>query len=267
MLNEMLFKSAIDQLASTLSYLTFYFQGEPYLNPKFLDMADYASSRGIYTSTSTNGHYLTHEAARATVESGLDRLIISIDGTTQSSYESYRIGGNLDKVLDGVRNIIFWKRQLKSRTPYVVFQFLVVKKNEHQIPEVYKMANDLGVNEVVLKTAQIYDYRNGSDLIPTQDQYSRYRLNSDGSYSLKNDLLNHCWKMWHSCVITWDGKVVPCCFDKDAHFVLGNLNDSSFESIWKGEKYNQFRASLFKSRSELEICKNCTEGSNVFAKN
>jgi radical SAM protein with 4Fe4S-binding SPASM domain len=265
MLSEPLFKKTIDQLASTLSYLTFYFQGEPYLNPKFLEMANYASSQGIYTSTSTNGHYLTLETARSTVESGLDRLIISIDGTTQSSYESYRVGGSLDKVLDGTRNILLWKKKLKSQTPYVVFQFLVVKKNEHQIPEVYRMANELGVDEVVLKTAQIYDYKNGSDLIPTQDQYSRYRLNKDGSYSLKNKLLNQCWKMWHSCVITWDGKVVPCCFDKDAHFVLGNLNDSSFESIWKGEKYTQFRASLFKSRSEIEICKNCTEGTTVWA--
>lgn len=264
MLEQSLFKNTIDQLASTLSYLTFYFQGEPYLNPQFLDMASYASSRGIYTSTSTNGHYLNDEAARKTVESGLDRLIVSIDGTSQKTYESYRVGGNLEKVIEGTRNILFWKKKLKSRTPHVVFQFLVVKQNEHQIPEVYKLAHELGVDEVALKTAQIYDYKNGSPLIPQQQQYSRYRKNDDGSYSLKNKLLDHCWKMWHSCVVTWDGNVVPCCFDKDAHFVLGNLNESSFETIWRGEKYNQFRASLFKSRSEIEICRNCTEGMNVW---
>lgn len=264
MLEQSLFRDTIDQLASTLSYLTFYFQGEPYLNPQFLDMASYASTRGVYTSTSTNGHYLNDEAARKTVESGLDRLIISIDGTSQKTYESYRVGGNLEKVIEGTRNILFWKKKLKSRTPHVVFQFLVVKQNEHQIPEVYKLAHELGVDEVALKTAQIYDYKNGSPLIPQQQQYSRYRKNDDGSYSLKNKLLDHCWKMWHSCVVTWDGNVVPCCFDKDAHFVLGNLKESSFETIWRGEKYNQFRALLFKSRSEIEICKNCTEGMNVW---
>ncbi len=264
MLNNALFKNVIDQLAVTLSYLTFYFQGEPYLNPQFLSMVMYASQKRIYTSTSTNGHYLTDEIARTTVESGLDRLIISIDGTTQESYESYRIGGNLDKVIDGAKNIIRWKKQLKSRTPHVVFQFLVVKPNEHQIPEVYKLAREIGVDQVALKTAQIYDYENGSDLIPTQQRYSRYKKNNDGSYTLKNELHNHCWKMWHSCVITWDGKVVPCCFDKDAHFVLGDLNENSFEQIWHGLKYNQFRASLLTSRNEIEICKNCTEGTNVW---
>src|SRR5271154_6992376 len=90
MLKEQLFQNTIDQLASSLAYLIFYFQGEPYLNLSFLDMVNYASAKRIYTATSTNAHYLTEEAARKTVESGLDRLIISIDGTTQETYESYR---------------------------------------------------------------------------------------------------------------------------------------------------------------------------------
>ncbi len=265
MLGQPLFQNVIDQLAPTLSYLTFYFQGEPYLHPQFLDMVQYAASRNIYTATSTNAHYLKDENARLTVESGLDRLIISIDGTTQDTYQSYRVGGSLEKVIEGARNIIAWKKKLKSITPHVMFQFLVVKPNEHQIPEVYTLAKQIGVDQVVLKTAQIYDYANGSDLIPEQDQYSRYRKMNDGSYTIKNSLDNHCWKMWHSCVITWDGKIVPCCFDKDAHHVLGDLTKNSFEEVWNGEAYNTFRASLLRSRSEIEICKNCTEGTKVWA--
>lgn len=265
MLQEKLFKNVIDQLASKLSYLIFYFQGEPYLNPGFLDMVQYASRKGIYTATSTNAHYLTAENAKRTLESGLDRLIISIDGTTQNTYEAYRVGGSLEKVIEGTRQIVAMKKQLKSKTPHLVFQFLVVKPNEHQVPEVYKLAKQLGVDEVVLKTAQIYDYENGSDLIPDQDKYSRYRKSASGKFEIKNSLDNHCWKMWHSCVITWDGKVVPCCFDKDAHFVLGDLNKNTFEEIWFGDQYNQFRSSLLKSRKEIEICKNCTEGTKVWA--
>jgi radical SAM protein with 4Fe4S-binding SPASM domain len=265
MLDQKLFHEVIDQLAPTLHYLTFYFQGEPYLNSKFLDMVDYASQKKIYTATSTNAHYLNDETARKTVESGLDRLIISIDGTTQKSYESYRIGGHLEKVIEGTKNIIAWKKKLRLKTPHIVFQFLVVKQNEHQIPDVYNLAKDLGVDQVVLKTAQIYDYKNGSDLIPSQGQYSRYKKKSDGTYEIKSQLLNHCWKMWHSCVVTWDGKIVPCCFDKDAHFVLGDLSKNSFREIWNGEKYNAFRATLLQSRSEIEICKNCTEGTKVWA--
>jgi radical SAM protein with 4Fe4S-binding SPASM domain len=265
MLETSVYKNVIDQLAPTLSYLTFYFQGEPYLNPQFLEMVRYASTQKIYTATSTNAHFLKDDVARETVESGLDRLIISLDGTSQDTYESYRIGGSLEKVLQGTANVLAWKKKLRSKTPHVVFQFLVVGTNEHQIPEIYELAKKVGVDQVVLKTAQIYDYQQGSALIPKQERYSRYRRNPDGTYSLKNEMSDHCWKMWHSCVVTWDGKVVPCCFDKDAHFVLGDLNKNSFQEIWFSEKYRDFRASLLRSRSEIEICKNCTEGTQVWA--
>ena len=264
-LEKGLYTNIIDQLAPTLTYLTFYFQGEPYLHPAFLEMVDYAASKKVYTATSTNAHFLNEAAARETVRSGLDRLIISLDGTTQDAYESYRIGGKLEKVIEGTRNIQNAKKSLRSKTPHVIFQFLVVKPNEHQIPEVYRLAKELDVDQVVLKTAQIYNYENGSTLIPTMDRYSRYRKNNDGSFSIKNKLDDHCWKMWHSCVVTWDGKVVPCCFDKDAHYVLGDLKKNSFEDVWNSDAYNKFRNSLLRSRSEIDMCRNCTEGGRVFA--
>lgn len=265
MLEESLFKSLIDQLKDTLTYLTFYFQGEPYLHPKFLSLVKYASQQNIYTATSTNAHYLTDKQARDTVESGLDRLIISLDGTDQETYQQYRVGGSIEKVLEGTRNILKWRKELRSKTPYVVFQFLVVKPNEHQIPTVQKLAKEIGVDNVLLKTAQIYDYKNGSELMPTIDKYSRYKKTNEGTWSIKNQLLNHCWKMWNSCVVTWDGKVVPCCFDKDAHYTLGDLKKNSFEEIWRSDAYNDFRRSILRSREEIEICKNCTEGTKVWA--
>ncbi len=259
------YESILDELSPYLMHTFFYFQGEPYLSKDFLDMVIYARRKGIYTSTSTNAHYLNEETARKTVESGLSRLIISIDGTTQEAYEAYRKGGKLKKVIEGTRNIIKWKKELKSRTPHVIFQFLVVRQNEHQIPELYALAKELGVDEVKLKTAQVYDYENGNDLIPEQVQYSRYRKRADGKYELKNKLLNECWKMWHSCVFTWDGKVVPCCFDKDAKHQLGDIKEQGFKEIWRSEHYRHFRNSLLVSRSEIDICKNCSEGTKVWA--
>jgi len=264
MLNEPQFTALTDELKPWLTYLTFYFQGEPYLNPKFLDMVKIASNRNIYTSTSTNAHYLNDENCLKTISSGLKRIIISIDGTTQETYESYRIGGSLEKVIAGTRNLIGWKTKMKSATPHIIFQFLVVKPNEHQINEIYALAGSLGVNEVKLKTAQVYDFENGSPLIPTQDQYSRYRQNTDGKWSIKNNLLNQCWQMWHSCVVTWDGKVVPCCFDKDAHHVLGETTKASFLGIWKSPAYHNFRQLILHSRSKIDICTNCTEGTKVW---
>jgi sulfatase maturation enzyme AslB (radical SAM superfamily) len=122
MLHTNFFRNTIDQLHRDLTYLVFYFQGEPYLNPDFLQMVKYAADKNIYTATSTNAHYLNDENAKRTIESGLDRLIISIDGTTQDVYQQYRVGGKLDKVLEGTRNIVRWKKELKSKTPFIVFQ-------------------------------------------------------------------------------------------------------------------------------------------------
>ncbi len=260
-----LYRSTLDQLAKDLLYQILYFQGEPYLHKSFFDMVRYASEKKIYTATSTNAHYLDNDRARETVESGLDRLIISIDGTTQSSYESYRVGGDLSKVIEGTRNVIRWKKKLRSKTPHVIFQFLVVAHNEHQIPEVQKLAKDLGVDELRLKTAQIYDYQNGSDLMPKNEKYSRYSKTENGTYDIKRGGDKNCWKMWHSCVITWDGKVVPCCFDKDAHYSMGSLQVQSFSDIWTGDKYHDFRSNLIQSRSTYEMCKNCTEGVQVWS--
>ncbi len=264
-LKEDFYKSVIDQVYKDTFYLTFYFQGEPYINPNFLEMVSYASAKNLYTATSTNAHFLNDENAKKTIESGLDRLIISIDGTTQETYENYRIGGKLNKVLEGAKNIVKWKKKLNSKTPHVIFQFLVVKPNEHQIDEVYEIAKEIGVDEVKLKTAQVYDFENGNPLIPTIDKYSRYKKQKDGTYKIKNSLANHCWKLWHSCVITWDGKVIPCCFDKDGDFRLGERANQDFKSIWFGEKYLDFRKQIFKGRENIEICKNCSEGTKVWA--
>ena len=259
------FRKTIDDLHRDLSFLIFYFQGEPYINPDFLDMVQYASQRGIYTITSTNGHFLNEENARKTIESGLDRLIISVDGSTQDVYEQYRKSGKLEVVLQGARNVVKWKKELKSKTPHLIFQFLVVRPNEHQIPEIYKLAEEIGIDEVRLKTAQIYDYAQGNPLIPKQDQYSRYRKQADGSYRIKNQLLNHCWKLWHACVITWDGMVVPCCFDKDAKYRMGNLQEQSLREVWQQQPYREFRQQLMKGRDKIDICTNCTEGCKIWA--
>lgn len=258
------FQKWVDELSPQLVYLYFYFQGEPFLNPQLPDMVRYASERGIYTVTSTNAHFLNEKTSRQIIESGLDRLIISIDGTTQETYESYRKGGSLEKVLKGARNMVAMKQQLQSATPHLIFQFLVVGPNEHQIDELFQLADEVGVDEVKLKTAQVYDYENGSSLIPQQEKFSRYKKMPDGTFKIKNKLANHCWKLWHSCVITWDGKVVPCCFDKDAQHQLGDLSQSSFRDIWQSERYRQFRHKLTKSRKEIDICRNCTEGTKVW---
>lgn len=263
MLLQPVFERIIDELHPTTGYVTLYFQGEPYLNTKFLDMVSYANRHKIYTATSTNAHYLTEENSKKTIESGLDRLIISIDGTSQDTYGKYRIGGQLEKVLEGTKNLVKAKRDMKASTPHIIWQFIVFKHNEHELNEIKSLAKTYGVDELAIKSAQIYDYENGSELIPENEAYSRYKKEED-NYQFKNKLLNHCWRLWHSCVITWDGKVVPCCFDKDGTYQLGNLGEKSFNDIWQSDQYKQFRTQILKGRQYIDICKNCSEGTSVW---
>ena len=259
------YKSIIDQQYRTLSYLTFYFQGEPFIHPRFLEMVKYASDKGIYTATSTNAHFINEEKATQIIQSGLNRLIVSVDGTTQEVYENYRINGSLEKVKEGIKCIVDQRNRARASHLEIIIQFLVVKPNEHQIEDVKSLGKELGVNKVVLKTAQVYNYKHGNDLIPTNEMYARYRQKEDGTYEVKNSLLNQCWRMWNSCVVTWDGKVVPCCFDKDAKHQLGELSKDSFKTIWASRSYNRFRGAVLHSRSSIDICTNCTEGTKVWS--
>ena len=163
------FKQWIEPYKNKIWSITFYFQGEPFIHSEITEAINYAHKSGIYTMSSTNGHFLDPDLSEKIVYSGLDRLIISIDGTDQETYQKYRVEGNLAKVLDGVQNLVEAKSRLKSKTPYLIFQFLVVRHNEHQIPAIYKLAKAYKIDEVKLKTAQIYDYINGSSLIPEQE--------------------------------------------------------------------------------------------------
>ena len=241
-----------------LMYLMLYFQGEPLLNPEFFDMVSYARRNKIYTATSTNGHYLDDDNAKQLVRSGLDRLIISLDGTDQDTYEQYRRGGDIQKVLSGINNVVKWKKELRSSRPFLIIQFLVFKHNEHQIKDIKRLTKELGVR-FELKTAQVYDHENDTLMIPENSKFSRYKRGGDGKWALKKPIRNRCSRMWDGAVITWDGRVVPCCFDKDATYQLGKLDNQPFKEIWKGKAYKDFRKQIFTDRSKIDICGNCTE--------
>jgi len=258
-----LYKSIVNQLYTRLTDLILYFQGEPFLNPDLFEMLRYANSKNIYTYCSTNGHFFDDENVKKTIESKLDELIISLDGTTQEVYEAYRQNGSLKKVLEGTKNIVKWKIKQNSDKPIVKFQFLVVKPNEHQIGDAKLMAKNIGVNKIVFKTAQIYNYENGNPLIPANGKFSRYKKQKNGKYTIKSRLKNRCWRMWANPVVTVDGLLIPCCFDKNAKYAFGDLNKQSFKEIWESEKYKKFRQQVLSNRKSIDICRNCTEGLQV----
>ena len=254
----------LKSIGKQVFYINYYFQGEPFLNPQFLELIKEAKQNNIYTATSTNAHFIDQDKAEEIVNSGLDRLIISIDGLTQKTYENYRVNGKLIKVIEASKLMVEAKQKLQSKTPHLIFQFLVVKQNEHEVKAVFELAKELKIDEVRLKSAQLYDYKNGNSLMPEGEEYSRYKRKRDGTYILKYETGNHCWRMWSSSVLTWDGKVVPCCFDKDAQHILGSVAETDFESIWESKKYQSFRKSILTNRNAIDICQNCSEGAKVW---
>ena len=130
------FSSIIHQAKKHVGYLTLYFQGEPYLNKQLFEMVQIAQKAKIYTATSTNAHYLNEENCKKTIDSGLERLIISLDGISDESYTKYRVGGSVDKVKEGVFRLVEMKKKLKAKTPSIVIQCIAFSHNEHEIEEI-----------------------------------------------------------------------------------------------------------------------------------
>ncbi len=256
------FKTIIDQIKDSGFYVQLYFQGEPYINKNLPEMIRYAQSKNIYISISTNGHFINQKTIDNILNSAPDKLIFSMDGLDEESYQNYRVGGSFKKADEGLRLLIKKRNELGRKKPFVEFQFIVMKQNEHLLDDVKKYGKDVGVNKVVFKTMQVSSYENALHFLPSNQKYSRYIIDN-GLVKIKNKLKNHCFALWRTSVITWDGKVVPCCFDKDANFRLGELKEKSMKEIWLSEPYQNFRQGVLNNRKGLSMCTNCTEGLKI----
>ncbi len=234
-----------------------YFQGEPFMNPDWSFFVREASKRRIYTAISTNGHFLDGKNIELIFRTGLDEIIISVDGVTQEEYEKYRKGGNLNTVLSGIEKLVSAKKNNGSLKPVITLQFIVFSHNEHSVDVFKKMAKNTGADRIEIKTAQLEDLSN-TGLLPLNDKYRRYNVVNDKAV-LKKKIKNRCWRMWHSFVVTSDAKVVPCCFDKYAEHTMGTLSNSTVEEIWFSQKYYEFRGKIFNNRTSVAMCRNCVE--------
>lgn len=262
-LNPEIFESVLHQTSEHLIWMTFYFQGEPFINKHLFRFIKQASEKGIFTASSTNGHFLSPENCEKIIDSGLNQLIVSIDGITQEVYEAYREEGNLNVVMEGLKRLVKLKKEKHARHLNIIWQMIALKTNEHQINTARQMALELGVDEFRVKTAQVYSEKDKYQLVPENEKLARYRF-KDGKWIIKNQLYNHCWRLWQGCVVSWDGSLIPCCFDKDGKYSAGLVTQGRFIEIWKGEKLNAFRKQVFNHRKSVDICQNCSEGSTVW---
>ena len=207
------------EIRDTAFVVQFYFQGEPLLNKDLPTMIREAHEAGLYTIVSTNAQALTQALAEAIVHAGLDKIIVSMDGLTEESYNAYRVGGSLEKT----------------------------KAAEQQ----YKV---LGADRIVFKTAQLYDYANGHPLMPSDPRYSRYIKGTTGLYRRRRLSLG-CARVWSGIVVTTNGEVLPCCYDKAHEYAYGNIMNTSLKELFTSEKANAFRRAA--CRQTPLICQEC----------
>ena len=213
--------------------------------------------------TSTNGILLERENVSATlIQAALDELIVSIDGLTPETYRIYRVGGELSQVVSGMKTLRRLRDEQGARNPKIILQWLPMKHNEHELPNVEKQATEWGADTVEIKTAQIYSEEDAEAFLPKNTRLSRYQRHENGWEVQRR--YQHCRRLWFSCQIDWDGTVVPCCFDKDEAYVVGNLHETSLSDIWRGKKFQQLRRLLLTKGRVLEMCRNCTEGLRTF---
>lgn len=244
-----LWHRVLSEIRGTALVVQFYFQGEPLLNKNLPSMIREAHDAGLYTIVSTNAQAMTLELAQALVQAGLDRIIVSMDGLTEESYGSYRIGGSLEKTKQALR----WLREAKGRM-VIELQCLRLRTNEHEWEEMKMQYKSLGADKLTLKTAQLYDYADGHPLMPSEEKYSRYIKGKDGKYH-RRKLSKGCWRVWSGCVITTSGEVLPCCYDKGHAFSYGNIMEASLKDLFRSEKAQAFRKAAYQQTPN--ICQEC----------
>jgi MoaA/NifB/PqqE/SkfB family radical SAM enzyme len=224
------FDRLLDQLGDYLYQCHIFGLGEPLLNWNLTrQIVEKAHRRRIFTLLSTNCTVITETLATEVMKSGLDYLVCAIDGISQESYSKYRVGGSIEKALEGLR--MFRKAQLKTRSSTVIeWQFLVHRYNYHEVEAARAMAQDLGV---FIRFAQIGGVEWNEELqeewlAPDKDGFQRTRI-SPGA------VLNpyHCFWLWRGIVVNSDGQMARCPGYQNVA-TLGNVSEAPVMDLYNG---------------------------------
>jgi radical SAM protein with 4Fe4S-binding SPASM domain len=249
----------LSKLPRDIKSLYLWGQGEPFIAPDFLKMSKRTAERGIRVYVSTNGHYL--DDISGIIESGIYKLIVSLDGMTEEKYNFYRKGGDFNKVVNGVKNLADLKI-IAGAGPIIEIQCLITKENAGDIDSFRKFAFSIGADKVVFKTLQAASMADGNDFLPDNPGLTRYERSGNSALSVKKRFFmsRNCLRIYYSAQIDWQGNVLPCCFDKNSEYIMGNLLISSFKDIWNSEKYVKFRKTIAEKGRIFPMCGDCSEG-------
>lgn len=237
--------------------IKFWNYGEPFLHPDIFEMFNFASSKGIHTSVSTNGTALyMGRSVQRLIDSGLHSLTIGLDGTSAPVFNQYRVGIDFDKVMKGLKLLASYPRNQLQ----IYWQFIVMKHNEHQVEEARVQAQKLRIH-FLLKTASLdmLDEQGSLSYLPQDNSAARY----DSTGKLKgND--GRCSFVNSTLVINADGSVSPCCYDPQNLLNLGNVFKSKVQEIWDGYALQNVRNRLKSERSTISPCNSCSVGRKTY---
>jgi len=251
-----LYKRVIDELASrNCEYIDnrlvwLHHFGESLLHPRFGDCIEYASSKGVRAALSINPIMLRDNIVDELLGSEPYLLCMSLDGHDDESF--YRIRGMKKSYgLSHSRLVNFLDRKLKSCSRIQVMVSMIdFNMNEESIKaqESY-WGNVAGVDQFLCKDFSTWD-GNAEDINALVNSDSRDTDTFDTSTVM-------CTLPWEVMTVTWNGDVVPCCYDYDAKVVLGNMGEESLSAIWNGERMRSVRKEFIANKVTNPLCRRC----------
>lgn len=244
-IDEELFKATIDELGDYVFQLYMYNWGEPLLHKRTPEMIAYAKKKEISILLSTNlSIKLTDEYIDRLVSSGLDRMLVSMDGITQESYSMYRRNGNLALVRENVERIQSAKRRLGSQTPKVVWQFLVFRHNEHEIEQARALHKEWGADEFIVGGAEMPMEPHNEGFEPsTIPAYNIYHPDHPSQKETERQMASDraCSWLYGVFVLNPNGKVSPCCAVPSEKLDFGEYKSGDLFSVWNNESFRRAR--------------------------
>ncbi len=248
-IDEGLFRAAIDEMGDYLFQLSMYNWGEPLLHKQTPEMIAYAKKKKIKVVMSTNlSLRLTDDYLERLVLSGLDTLLVSLDGTTAETYVKYRRNGDFDLVRKNILRLQEIKSRLGKQTPKVVWQFLVFRHNEHQIAEAQAVYKEWGADELsVGPSIMPLEPHNDGFEPSTITEYNMYHPENIVQIESKRQMRSGqtCSWLYGAFVLNPNGKVSPCCAVPSEQHDFGHFRaGDKFFDVWNNEKFRRAR-SLF----------------------
>lgn len=274
-----------------VSALSFTYGAEPLLHPefsRFIKIAGRYRIPNVYAVT--NGLLLSEAIIKAMVMYGLHGLAVSVDAACPETYGKIRVGGDWGRLMQNLRDFQRIKRELRSKTPHLELDFVMMKTNIRELPEFVDLAAKLGATAVnavhmvsfeglgmerdscsflkgttneMLTRARTRSRNHGLQFTAPQlfnegaahTSYTKIKDRFGLPASHTTERAGHCPFPWHFAAIDMQGNIVPCGWWTHQSG-MGNIKSDSFLSIWNNEIYQNLRAE-HKSGVLRKVCRNC----------